>query len=365
MEQSSKNEQMKYDQRILFLLSCTAEIRPILQEKNLLSEKGVLIYAENKENLDWAVQTLKIGGAVSCRRMSESKKLWNNMIALHTYSRTDKAEEMEGYLLSEHFLPIITAVNMIPPDLTKFSNLLVVASCEDTGEDYRENLSWFQERVRCNPAEAEKALDLLRSSKKIKTLFQLPEFTMTLMATMEVFCYYYRFEHTESETEIVQNRFRVAIENQTRMAESFENSLDILEVVRKAIFDWIDQNPEVQIREYDNIDGEAMKALEEDRIIVYDSACYYFPEALLRKACQPLLDTVSFTTIKAGLYEKGILIANAGATFTYTIKKVLMTVYGAPLRNRFIKLRRDFFISVTSIGLEYRRENACMLEPLN
>lgn len=365
MEQSCKADQVKHDQRILFLLSCTAEIRPILQEKNLLSEKGVLIYAENKENLDCAVQTLKIGGAVSCCRMSEAKMLLNNMTALHSYSRTDKAEDIERYLLSEQFLPIVTAANMIPPDLTQFSNLLVVASCEDPGEDYREKLSWFQERVRSNPAEAEKALDLLRSSKKIKKLFQLPELAMTLMASMEVFCYYYRFEHTESETEIVQNRFRVAIENQICMAESFENSLDILEVVRKAILDWIDQNPEVQIREYDNIDGEAVKALEKDRIIVYDSASYYFPEALLRKACQPLLDIVSFTTIKAVLYEGGILMANAGATFTYTVKKVLMTVYGAPLRKRFIKLQRDFFISVTSIGLEFRRKSACMLEPLN
>lgn len=365
MEQSTKNEQMKYNQMLLLLLSCTAEIRPILQEKNLLSEKGVLIYSDNKENLDYTVQILKKGGAVSCRRMSDTEMLMNNMIALHTYRRTDKAEDIERYLLSEQFLPIVTVANMIPPDLTQSSNLLVVGSCEDTGEEYIEKLSWFQERVRCNPAEAEKALALLRSSKKKQILCKLPELAMTLMATMEVFCYYYRFEHTESETEIVQNRFCAAIENQICIAESFENSLDILEVVRKAISDWIDQNPEVQIREYDNIDGEAMKALEEDCIIVYDSDNYYFPEALLRKACQPLLDIVSFTNIKAVLYEEGILIANAGATFTYTVKKVLMTVYGVPLRNRFIKLKKDFFISVTSVGLEYRRKSSCMLEPLN
>lgn len=94
---------------------------------------------------------------------------------------------------------------------------------------------------------------------------------------------------------------------------------------------------------------------------MFDEEFYYIPEKILRKACESFRDSVSILSVKRALFDSGFLCCNDAKEGNYTVKKLLTNAYGCSFRPRFLKIKKEFFISGGSLGLEERRKK-CTLE---
>lgn len=354
---------------ILFLICAMSEIRPILQTDGLVPHHGIVMLMEDQTDTDILTDFLFKTGASICKTFNKpSKKIANNEIGIHTYSLYDKEEKTMEFLEMESFLPIVITCGAIPDFLKNGSNIFPVE--KGTLKNLRSHqmvkiLDSFKAYARGNPHEIQKSLHFFKTSEIFfKHEMQMPLY-LPLMAITDTFGDFYRCSHNESETEQMKIRFRNSVIHFCNLSENYKDDWDILETIKKSILAYVDDSPQILIDEIDKIEGALSEAIESDSAILYDTKYYYFPEKILRRACEPLLQTLSFPDIKLELKNSGFLYCNSTKTRNFTIKKLLTNAYGHTFRVRFLKIKKDFFISEYSLGLEERRTDApCSLELL-
>lgn len=354
---------------ILFLICAMSEIRPILQTDGLELHHGIVMLVEDQTDSDILIDFFFKTGAIICKTFAKSiKNIANNKSAIHTYFLYDKEEKLIEFLESESFLPIVIICGAIPDFLKNGTNILPMekGSLKNLrSHQMVKNLESFKVYARGNPHEIQKSLHFFKTSKIFfKNEMQTPLY-LPLMAITDTLGDFYRCSHNESETEQLKIRLRNSVTHFCNLSENYKDDWDILETIKKSIFAYIDDSPQILIDEIDKIEGPLSEAIESDSAILYDAKYYYFPEKILRKACEPLLQTLSFPDIKLELKNSGFLCCNSTATRNFTVKKLITNAYGRTFRVRFLKLLKDFFISEHSLGLEERRTDAsCSLEIL-
>lgn len=80
-----------------------------------------------------------------------------------------------------------------------------------------------------------------------------------------------------------------------------------------------------------------------DKAIFYDDEAYYLPEQFFHMICEKHISSTNTTYIKAKLAEAGVLVAE-GRTRKYFTKKIeVVTVYGAIIKARRMKILRKKF----------------------
>lgn len=68
-----------------------------------------------------------------------------------------------------------------------------------------------------------------------------------------------------------------------------------------------------------------------------------------------LTTVLSHIQIKKILRDEGILVCNQTGNTNFTVKKVLVNKNGQSFRERFIKLKKEFFVSRDGLYLEERK----------
>ncbi len=77
--------------------------------------------------------------------------------------------------------------------------------------------------------------------------------------------------------------------------------------------------------------------------VFYDDMNYYMPRDIFDGICNPICSSISLDYLKAELSEAGLLVVEEGKRKYYTKETELVTVYGAIIRKRLVKLRRKLF----------------------
>lgn len=339
---------------ILLLLNVMAEIQPFLQDVGLALRRGLVLFTEDWRNCDKIEKKLLQLGAVSCKKIAKNRaKIPNHLFGVHVYSRIDKAETIQEFLTREDFFPAIIAYGAIPDFLENQMEIIPLFDDLNTQmTDIFIELQFFRDFVHKNPDILQRELRLFLTSEICMQGEEDSSLKFALEATVAVFCGIYRSEHTEQETEQRRVQLRKAISHFVNLSTEFQEEFEVLDVVKGAFENYLRENVNIFICRYDEIGDEAMRAYEKSEVLLYDSNFYYVPEKMLRKACEPILAAIPFPCIKRKLYEDGVLHANSIANGNFTIKKLLTNSFGYTFRARFLKIRREFFVTLGGIGLE-------------
>lgn len=359
MGESQENVQIEltFDDAILLLTGIMAEVRPLLQDERLDFEKGLILFCEDNTICSKVWRFFKDAGNELCKSLRRSEwKIPNNKIGIHIYNQYDKEMEAFEFFQNDLFTPIIVVCGMIPECLKRNTNLIVFENVMNMQQsETLQVLRDFCEYVHANPTLLQRQLRLCKSSDFFQQSHENPLY-ISMETAAEIFCCYYRESHDEVRTRQQRLFFHHAIIHHLELAECYTEDLESVDLIRKVIENYIDGNSVVQIGKVSEIDGELTKAVEREAAILYDEKFYYIPEKILRYACEPFQNVASVLSVKRALLESGFLCCNDGREGNFTVKKLLTNVYGHSFRLRFLKIRKEFFLSDNSLGLEERRQ---------
>lgn len=353
----------------LLLLFIAAAIRPLLVMAGIGYRQGILFLAEDETVQDWVIRVLDMLGAVE-RRSIRSKvagNILNSQIAFHVFMQYDAPEDLDRFLNDDSFAPVVLSYGVIPRYLKDMKHVIFLdrESCSRCiVEEAIKAKEAFCRFAYTNPDAVQNSIRRGMTSNAFLQAEDLP-LVRTLRVTQHVFCDFYRNTHTEAETEQVAKRLQESLACLAERMSANIGEWDVAPAVVKALKEYVAKNDDVVIGPADEIGGELAKALQNDTALLYDGDFYFVSDRLLRKACNSLLVVVSLPVIKEALTSSGILECNNVHDRNFTVKKVLVTVYGEIFRKRFLKLRKRGFADISEFELEEKKEETgCTSESL-
>ena len=355
-------ENTNLENAIMLLVGIMAEVRPILQDEGLDYERGLVIFCENKEIYRQAWGIFQDMGAVKCKSVARKEwKIPNNRMGIYSYNKYDSEKGIFQFLQEEGFSPVLMAFGMAPDYLRREQNIIVLRLGTDMQEaQILHTFQGFCSNIRNNPDLIQRQIRLCRSAEFLQQACGEPLY-ISLGTAAEIFCSYFREKHDETQTRELRGILHQAISQSRELAECYAEDLESTGFIKKALENYIDGNGCIQIGKIDEIEGELAKAVQEEEAVLFDEEFYYIPEKILRKACESFRDSVSILSVKRALFDSGFLCCNDAKEGNYTVKKLLTNAYGCSFRPRFLKIKKEFFISGGSLGLEERRKK-CTLE---
>lgn len=356
---------IKFGGDIFLLLNVLSEIRPLLIDADLDFESGIIIFCEDGRKVVELQKSMINAGAEYVKNLGKNdSKIRNNQIGLHVYFKYDREADIIDFLKNDGFTPVILLGGVMPELLQEWSNVIVFERDMDIQMlRVLENFQRFVAYAHKNSNAIQKALKLFQTSEIFLQNTSNSMFHISLEAAAEIFCNYYREGHTELKTVQKRRNLSQEIVHVMGISEIYAEKFDSCDMVRKAVLNYVDENLQIQIGKVDDIDGAMTKAIEREEAILLDTEYYFIPEKILRCACESFRDVASILSVKKALWEEGHLCCNGTKEANFTVKKTVINAYGQCFRPRFLKMRRDFFESQDSLGLQERR-NICTAEAL-
>ncbi len=352
---------------IILLFLVKAELNFVLEKKGLGIDKGMIFLTENNSTAIFFQTLLKKAGAVEVKNLTSIQPVGRNyQLLFHQYNRYEKSENIQQFLCNRKFIPAIIVQGAIPENLQGLAFAIEIneedvfaINQEELGKEIEETRNF----IRLNPEVILHELDCLKSSEIFLNRRLDSLLFNNLGAAANSYLLYFRNSHTESETLEKQKRMYEEIEYCVGRTEILSEEYDIIDTIRAATNRYFDNNEGYIIVDIEKVGGEAVKAVKESKVVLYDKKFYYISEPLFRKACSVLLDIVSFIKIKKILRDEKVITCNQTENDSFTIKKVFINVYGVPCRERFLKFEKEFFVNEEGLNLEERKggeENAAV-----
>lgn len=365
MESCKKNDKVNQQEGLILTLTLVVvEIHPLLQEEGLGLKNGLIFLTEERSKCELIQEKLTMLGAVFCKSFSRTKMLRNYQMGFRKYSHYDKESEILDYLEPGKFVPCLLVTGFIPDFLRGEKNLVPFEKVGFDVDKIMNDLQGFRQFARTNPDRLQYVIRRFKTSQIYLERNGESEMQMVMILAASVFCDYYRDRSDELRTRLKRQKFREAILSYIKLVEKYTDC-DALDATKKSLEQYVEQHQEIMICRISEIGGKETEAIKERKIILFDDSDYYIYEGLLRKACENLLELVSFPNIKKQLYEEGVIRCNYIGGNNYTVGKVLTNSYGQSMRERFLAFRKEFFMTTDSLGLEERRgECECISENL-
>lgn len=362
MGEGQETVQVGFDANIMLLVNVMAEIRPLLMDEGLDFGNGLTLFCEEKAASREIEEFFQSVGAGQCKTLGRSEwKVPNNRIGLHVFGRYEEERRIYEFLQEDTFTPVIIICGMLPDFLRAGQNLIVLEQgVEIQQAAISQAFQGFCAYIRNNPQLLQRQIRLCKSAEFLRQGGKEPLY-ISLEAAAEVFCGYFRESHDETQTKEMRISLHQAISQGMGLAECYAEDMESTDFIKKAVENYIDGNSWIRIGSVEEIDGELTKAVERNEAILFDGEFYYLPEKIFRSACELFRNAISVLGVKRALLESGFLCCNDAKEGNFTVKKLLTNVFGYSFRPRFLKIRREFFVSGNSLGLEERRRE-CTLE---
>lgn len=345
---------------IFLLINITAEIHPLLKKAGIGLREGLVIFAENSDIYYKILQYLKNTGAEFCKNMGKlNSDVPNNKLAIHPHHRYDREEAIIKFLDSDGFMPTIIVHSILPVSLSGSENLIVVEGSVGFQSESLKKLRSFVDYIHKNPKLLKKYIKFYLTSELYLQSVSKIRLQIAMEASAEVFCCYLREVYDETQSSQTRTFLQRAIRDCMARADCCGGEWDVLCATKRAIESYLDANPQILIGSIDAVEGNLEKAVEKSEAILYDGEFYYFPECVLRRACEMIRDIVSFAIVKRELAENGVLYTNQIEGGNYTVKKTIFNSYGFKFRARFLKIYGEFFDEDGDLGLWERRNSIC------
>lgn len=354
---------------ILSLLFLSAQVYPLMQSLGLTPEQGVLVCTENLQIQRTLVNDLKKLGAKQVKIRAFKKESKRNYILYFSLiQRCDRESDVlefldEAMAMKMMLVPIYLQDYLIE----QYAGTYLVFSEEQMISDGKQqiydqmgevipyihqNSSLVYRELRLFSEENNNCMDCCVGGK----------LWFMLKAAVLVWTAYFRETHTEKETLYERRRLNELVDYFAELPERFSSFDEIGETVGTLLLNYVNEQSDVIVGDADYVDSKLADAIQRKQGILEQGNFYYVPEEVLRAACKPIENVISFLKVKRSLYDEGHLVCNNVCGGNYTTKLLVTNVYGYTCRPRFIKLRKEIVESATSIGFKRREDSQCMLE---
>lgn len=356
MEKDTKNNQMI--QNTIRIISIMSELHMPISYFHYNLPKGLCLVAEDPEYTDdllCAFNRINDFHILHSPQITNSD-LPNYKFAIYEPHRNDKLDILNNFLTAPRFLTALLVSGVIPDNLPN-SYIIVIPSGSISDKDTQilnAEICYFKNFIRDRPEILEEEL------KKFNTeddFFNRPinsplYVQMLLAAKMYKICY--RSKYSESETALRYNNILTSLERIFDFSENFLENTDLSDIVINLFLRYIENHNEIFYSPPDKVEARIYKHVSEGNVIFFDDSFYFVAEKLLKKICDPLLESFSWIYIKENLRQAEILYCNRCQPINYTRKKLLITEYGIETRNRFLWLRKEVFVSWDRLSPEER-----------
>lgn len=348
-----------FEMDALLILALVAELHAMAQRKVMSAEGGIILFVEEDWKADEIARFLmtKADAKVVRQIRKETDKLPNYLLVIHKYKRNDNEERIDLFLDNPKSVPVLLICGIIPSYLRGRHCILKISNTtfRDNDKNYfRNELEHVREYVRKNPDRIWKLLERFETSKKFQDCIQESSLRLAMELSLYIYEEFYREFHTEEET--IERFDEVSNKMESWFSESLEleDDYDILDTVSELIIKYVSTH-EIQVCSVRKVEGKINSLMKERKVILYDADFYYIPDEILKSACNPVLEAASYLGIKERMREDDVLICNRTAGTNYTTKKAIVNAYGEPVRERFLKIRRQFLVNTGDLLLEEMR----------
>lgn len=344
----------------LCLLSIMAELHEPLKFFHYSLPKGLCIVVEDSNNTDGllcAFDRMEDFEILQSPRIS-NLDLRNYKLAVYTLQKKDSPEILSDFLTTPKSLTALLIPGFMPDYLPETYKIVIPAiSISDyvvtrLNEEICAIKNFFRNDFDNLEEEFEK---IPTSADYMNRPVSSALYTQMLIAA-KMYQLWYRSCHIESDTQIRYLSLLKTAKDIAEFSENFQENVDLSDIVVKLFFEYTDNHHELYFSLPDQVSAEAYRFMKDGDVIFFDSGFYYVSEKLFKKICSPLLKSFGWLYIKEKLRQSDILYCNDCQHKNYTSKKLLVTEHGIESRNRFLWLRKDFFISWDRLLPEERRD---------
>ncbi|MGL5436924.1 MAG: hypothetical protein ACRDBO_16370 [Lachnospiraceae bacterium] len=353
---------------ILLLVGVYTELRPILVDKCLNFDRGLLFLFDTPQDFEYLSRLLTETPSVIRIRKTEHRATLksNNMAALYVYKKSDTLKSIEDFLACDGCLPLLLSCNYIVQSLT--AHCYAIHICTDdirslNAVALNEEIVNVKDFIRQNIVVILHELSLLNTSADFQMDAENFSFlTVGLLAALTAYRCYFRSQNTEEKTVNMQCRLKNLILHLTNQAELLIEHNDLSDSIRGLIIKNFIDNDHIKIYCVDSIEMSLESAIKNNEVILFDTDFYYITEKLFKSLCSSILDTISILAVKYHLAAADIILCNDTQNNNYTIKKAFSYTNNDSDRIRCLKFRKHYFMDKNGLTLEHleRRKRPCI-----
>lgn len=338
------------------LLAMAAQIYPLLQDQELTPEHGLLAICSNMEVQQNLMSTLKACGAVPVHTCCMKERYPRNYrLYFGIYQKSLKEQKVIDFLEDMSVMKLLIGTLISESLCSQYEDSLLIFD-ESVGaradvEAAQCEIERFAVYVRKNPEVIFREIQLFRRSIADGAERKV---ALMLKATVCVWCEYLRETMQQQQVQKEKERLFKLVDEWLEMSEGYLDFDLFGRNIGEMVVNYVNEHEDILLGQVDKVDSMMTKAIDQGRGVLENRECFFVPEELLREACMPLGDTISFLAIKRGLHQEGYLLCNNLKNGNYTTKLLVTNVYGYTSRPRFLKLKKELFESSTSMG--FRRD---------
>ncbi len=339
------------------LLILAAHFQFLLKDAGLGIRRGIILQAEDSETLGKAIDLAEqLGAEVITRQNQMLRPYPNDRAVLIPFLRVHREEKLEEFLARRDVIPVVAVGGVLPGFLRGSGEIVRVADAKvDDGHEEEVEEHWhFLGYAHEHPNLIYDWFRQFRTSLRYGDLSEMSRIRISLEAAAYASCGFFRKAHGEKEAKHRMLRLRECAAWMCQAADNGEDEMDVIRDVQRCLFRFLDEHGEVKVAALTQAGNMFRNAADAENAVLYDSHYYFIPERLMREACKPILQAVSFLRLKEALLESGCLTCNRTDIQNYTVKKLLWTCRGEAIRPRFLKMDRLMLDDTDQLTLEER-----------
>ena len=350
-------EQMMTLPQQVSLLELAAHFQLLLKDAGLGIRQGIILQAENSETLG---EFFDLAEQLGARVITGQRQMMlcypNDRMVLIHFQRIYKEGILEEFLARRDITPVVAISGMLPTSLRNCGEVVCIAvgKEDDNQKEEMDEYKQFLDYAHEHPDIIYGWFKQFRTSLRYDQLKEVSRIRVSLETVAYALCGFFRKAHGEQEAKYRMLRLRKYVEWMCQAADNGQDDMDVVKDIQGCLFKFLDEHSEMWIGPIVQAGDRIKKATDAEAIMLYDSDFYFIPEKLLREACTPILNAVSFLRLKEALRETGCLVCNRTNIQNYTVKKLLWTTSGEVIRPRFLKMDKLMLDNTTQLTIEER-----------
>ena len=326
------------EKALLMAVSAIGIFRIPLELSGYRLEKGFILIFEDDAAVAKAQEIfLQIWHARKATTKQEREELCNFEIGLRRYGRYDSAKEIETFLQEKSFLPVVLVGGVLPEELIETGYVFYIERMFENIEDVIDEFKKLDQLIDninvlnyiIQNAENSVLMDKYKRNDGYAWCMK------AFVVTAELWGSILQKDLSEMEVRDLKDEYCETLFDRLDQMDDLYGVADVEEAVKYFIIKYLDRHPRIR---FINVTEATCEANDS---VLYDDDIIYFPETMLKEACEPVKESISFLQLKKEMEESGIIICNATKKHNYTVKKSIFdSKKGKSRRIRFVKIVR-------------------------
>lgn len=326
-------------QAILQAVSAIGIFRVPLERDGYILDKGCIFILEDDFVAGQMQEAMiRMWHAKKVDTKKDIEELCNYEIGVHCYRKYDSVSIIEKFLNEKKFFPILLVAGVLPEDLIEKGYAFYFGDSVERIFDMSEEYKKMKELTKQLDM-VENVIQRVKNGELFQRYNRKDKYAWcmkVLIATSEIWGLIYKQEFEEAAVRNWKDQYCKTLTEQLDRMDDLYDIADVEEMVKRYIFLYLQRRKTLRF-------VDAHEAVcEMHNSLLYDEEAVYFPEKMLKEACEPAKESVSFAQLKREMEIAGMLICNASKKRNFTVKKNIFDEEKAMVvRVRLVKIKRD------------------------